>query len=314
MIVIVDRPNDQHVRVVSNHLEGKGARVFIADVHELGAGAELSFSPESADATEWRRPCGHVLRMSDVGAIWYRPGRSPDVPAALSDADEHRFAVRQWRELITGVLTSFDVPMINSFAAMSKATKPHQLALARRVGLAVPETIITSSAQRVMDFMGGDEDVVHKTIVGMPDRILATKRWDTADARLLHDLELAPTIFQRRVHGTRELRITAVGDRLFAAEFSTTFADGRLDRAVTHVPHELPVSVARGLLSLLEQLSLSIATIDMRIDTRGEYWFLEVNPGGGVFLWIEIRTGMPISEAIADLLLDAAARRRAVSR
>ena len=40
MIVIVDRPNDQHVRVVSNHLEGKGARVFIADVHELGAGAD----------------------------------------------------------------------------------------------------------------------------------------------------------------------------------------------------------------------------------------------------------------------------------
>src|SRR6185503_1800678 len=148
----------------------------------------------------------------------------------------------------------------------------------------------------------------HKTMTGMAARTLATRAWGDLDAERLPELELAPTIFQRRVDGTRELRITVVGERLFAAEFSTGLTDGRLDRAVSHTRHDLPTAVARGLLSLLERLALSFAAVDMRIDARGEYQFLELNPAG-VFLWIEVRTGMPISAAVADLLLDVSRSR-----
>lgn len=133
---------------------------------------------------------------------------------------------------------------------------------------------------------------------------MATKLWEERDAEFLTELELAPTIFQRRVSGTRELRITAAGDRVFAAEYSTTFVDGRTDGAASYVPHQLPASVEARLGALLEELALPFATIDMRIDPRGEYQFLEVNTAGQ-FLWIEIRTQMPISAAIADLLMQA---------
>lgn len=304
MIVIADRSGSHHARLVGNHLQKRGARVFIADVQELGAGAEISFCPNSPKESEWRRRNGEVLRMSEASVVWYRPGNSPDIPIELSDQRERPFVAREWRELVCGLLTSLDVPMINPFHAAADATKPYQLVLARRVGLAVPDTIVTNSARRAMEFVTASGCAVHKTLTGIAGRTLATKRWDD-DARFLHELELAPTILQRRVDGTRELRITAVGDRLFAAEFSTPFVDARLDRAVTHVPHELPTHVERALLCLMEQLSLSVATIDMRIDGRGEYQFLEINPSGGViFLWIEVRTGMPISEAIADLLYD----------
>ena len=107
--------------------------------------------------------------------------------------------------------------------------------------------------------------------------------------------------------GTRELRITVAGERVFAAEFRTELVDGRLDRASAYAPHTLPRSVERALLVLLERLSLPFATVDLRIDRDGEYRFLELNPTGQ-FLWIEIRTGMPISAAVADLLLETAQR------
>jgi hypothetical protein len=311
MIIIADRMDGHHARVVQGHLEQRGARVFIADVSELGVGAELSFCPQAPERTEWRRRDGTVMRMSEAEAIWFRPGDAPDIPLEVSDRGDRRFCAREWRELVRGAFTSCDVPMVNPFHAMLNATKPYQLTMACRAGLAVPDTLITSSTRRVLEFVAGPGEVVHKTITGTDDRLLATKLWDDGDAQSLHELELAPTIFQRRVDGTRELRITVVGERVFAAEFSTALTDGRLDRAVSYKRHELPTHVARGLLTLLERLSLPFATVDMRIDARGEYQFLEVNPAG-VFLGIEIRTGMPIAAAVADLLYDAATRRHSL--
>lgn len=40
----------------------------------------------------------------------------------------------------------------------------------------------------------------------------------------------------------------------------------------------------------------------MIVTPKGDYVFLEINPDGQ-WLWIERLTGLPISEAIADLLL-----------
>jgi hypothetical protein len=311
MIVIVDQTRDHHAGVVKFHLQKKGVDVFMADPRELGTGAELSFCPRAAERSEWRRRDGTVMRMSEARAIWYRPKHAPVTPAEVDDGNDRRFIAREWRDLLRGMLTSFGVPMINPFYARLQATKPYQLAMARRAGLAVPETLITSSARRARDFAGGPGEVVHKTLTPPDDRRLATKLWDDQDARSLPELEVAPTIFQRRVDGTRELRVTAVGERLFAAEFSTEFADGRLDHAVSHLPHQLPASVSRALLSLLDQLSLPFAAVDMRIDGRGEYQFLEANPDGQ-FLWIEIRTGMPIAAAVADLLYTASRHPRSV--
>ena len=301
MIAIVDHSRDVHVRVVKDHLEKKGVRVFVCDPHELGAGADLSFWPQAPERTEWRRRDGTVMRMGDVRAVWFRPKVSPGIPIDVTDLEDRQFIEGEWSALIRGAFLAFGVPQINPFRAMVEATKLYQLRLARAVGLAVPETLITSSARRARAFVAGPGDVVHKVIAAPDDRLLATKQWETADADAWHALELCPSIFQRRIDGTRELRITAVGERLFAAEFSPACVDGRLDAAAPHVAHELPLSVARGLLSLLERLSLAYAAIDMRIDARGEYQFLEANPAGQ-FLWIEIATGMPISAAVADLL------------
>lgn len=313
MIVLVDHSRDVHVRVVKAHLQRRGASTFIADPSELGAGAELTFRPEAPEQAEWRRRDGSVLRMGDARAVWYRPKVSPTIPLEVEDPKDRRFIGHEWHQLLRGALMSAGVPQINTFRAIVHATKPVQLATARRVGLAVPETLITSSAGRVLEFLDRPGDVVHKVMAAPDDRLLATKLWEESDAKSLEALGLCPTIFQRRVAGTRELRITAVGERLFAAEFSTAVVDGRLDLAVSHIPHELPPSVAGALTSLLDQLSLSYAAIDMRIDERGDYQFLEANQAGQ-FLWIEIRTGMPISAAVADLLCSASRQATAGGR
>src|SRR6185503_5641548 len=115
-------------RVVKCQLEKRGANVFIADVSELGAGAEISFFPEAPERTEWRRRDGTAMRMSEAEAIWFRPGDSAQIPAEVDDREDRRFSAREWRELVHGTFMSCGAPMINPFHATLNATKPYQLA------------------------------------------------------------------------------------------------------------------------------------------------------------------------------------------
>jgi len=57
----------------------------------------------------------------------------------------------------------------------------------------------------------------------------------------------------------------------------------------------------KRLLALQKRLQLVYGAIDMRRTPDGEYYFLEVNPAGQ-WHFVEQRTGLPISKAMADLL------------
>jgi hypothetical protein len=53
---------------------------------------------------------------------------------------------------------------------------------------------------------------------------------------------------------------------------------------------------------------LNYGAIDIILTTGGRHVFLELNPAGE-FFWLERAPGLPISEAIADLLLGHSPRR-----
>ena len=52
---------------------------------------------------------------------------------------------------------------------------------------------------------------------------------------------------------------------------------------------------------LVRRLGLHYGTIDMVLTPDGRYVFLEINPNGQ-YLWIEKQSGLPITEAVCDLL------------
>ena len=77
--------------------------------------------------------------------------------------------------------------------------------------------------------------------------------------------------------------------------------DSRLDPDAPCTSYELPSNVAAALFRLMDELGLVFGTIDLKLDVNGEHVFLEINPQGQ-FLYIEILTGLPISQALAELL------------
>lgn len=44
------------------------------------------------------------------------------------------------------------------------------------------------------------------------------------------------------------------------------------------------------------------ARMDFSVDRNGRYYFLEANPAGGQYGWLEAKTGVRLTEAVADLL------------
>ena len=120
---------------------------------------------------------------------------------------------------------------------------------------------------------------------------------------MLDAVRYAPVIFQEYVEAALDLRITVVGEEVFAAEILSQQTDYKVDMRMTmHEaemrPHALPGAVADGLRALLREMGLAYGAVDMRLTPGGEYVFLEVNPAGQ-WLFVEERTRQPITDAMA---------------
>lgn len=102
----------------------------------------------------------------------------------------------------------------------------------------------------------------------------------------------------------------AIGNRVLSCRIDSqaserTKIDWRhydLDR-VEHLEVELPRSVSNSILRFMQRVNLRYGAIDLIETTGGEFVFLEVNPSGQ-WGWIADLAGLPIADAVADMLDD----------
>jgi glutathione synthase/RimK-type ligase-like ATP-grasp enzyme len=187
--------------------------------------------------------------------------------------------------------------------------KPYQWAIAHEVGLCLPKTLVTNrpgAAREFIKAMGG-EATIFKAFLAMHEAWRETRIVESQDLDRLDLVRYAPVIFQQYIEGV-DLRITIVGSTVFTAEIDARETrypfDMRMVIGEAAVrPTKLPEEVQQAVLRLQRRLGLYYGAIDMRRTLNGEYIFFEVNPAGQ-WLFVEQRTGMPISRAIADLLAE----------
>ena len=314
MILIVAPEEDVHACCVARHVADMGAQAHIVDLSTFANSAGFSqFLSTKPAKTSLTLPNGAHFDPASVDTVWYRRPRLPRLDDVLPFESDRNFAGAEWGAVIDGFIASLHARFVNDPVKQRGASKPRQLQVAEKAGLAVPATLITNNAEEALGFVenfGGR--VIHKALTAPRNRFLATKRWSEADKAALETLKLVPTIFQEEIQGSVDLRITVIGERLFAASFSSTklesagehWIDNRLNLDVDYREHVLPAAVENGILTLMEGLDLSFGTVDMKVDERGEYVFLEVNPQGQ-FLYIEILTGLPLAKAMAEFLIAA---------
>jgi glutathione synthase/RimK-type ligase-like ATP-grasp enzyme len=312
VIVILAPPEDLHARRVAQEIERLGERAEIISWLPAARGlrASLSYSGKFAEVLIRPEQDGPATRLVDAGAIWTRRPSPPTIPLGVIDAEHRRFARQEWQNLLDGLTLSLglDAVTVNPLPAQRAAIKPYQLAIAQRVGLPVPETLITSDPLQAQHFVDAHQGrVVHKAMTSPRDAFVDTRRWLETDRGELHQLLVAPAIFQRLVEGPMDIRATIVGQKIYSAairtEQSRAGLDSRLDLDVPTTAYEVPSELTRQLHALMAALGLTFATVDLKIDNAGQIYFLELNPQGQ-FLYIEILTGLPITAAVARLLVN----------
>lgn len=317
MLLILSDPGDATVHMVLPELKARGVDVLWWDPGDYPGRARLTahFDAEGTRLVLVRD--GETYDLSSVTAVWYR---RPGTPAAAdevtaSDLRERAEELSVW--FLDGFWDLLDARWLPAREPVLRRAhnKLVHLALAQRLGFAVPPTTITNDPYELAhayERAGGH--LIAKPVEHMPFDIdgaaqtvfttIVRRRDLVGRGRIAHE----PTILQPYVDKAVELRVTVVGDQVFAAEISSqdsprTREDWRhydFDRA-RHSVHHLPGDVARRCVELVAALGVSFGAIDLILTPGGEYVFLEINPNGQ-WGWIEDLTGLPISTAIADWL------------
>jgi hypothetical protein len=307
-ILIVAQRSDVHAQALAALAARYDVRAPVFDAAEFPATAQAALR-FGGDPTGLRvRSADLELCFDELRSVWWRRPSAPRIAEEVEDDHARRFCLAESEALLRGALDASRVPVINHPAAQARAArKPLQLATARSVGLAVPETVMSNDPEEIRRFCGTMSGrCIYKTFTA-PSQRLATTRLLTEE--VLADLETlrhAPIIAQEMIDG-RDLRVTVIGDRVFAAAAhgrrTSACVDGRLDRTTTWRPCDLPEQTRNGLVALTRRLGLDYGCIDLREQPDGRQFFLEINPAGQ-FLFVEIDTGQPLLQSLLELLLE----------
>ena len=311
MILVVSYPGEEHTVDVMNRLERAGREVLLIDLGDFPARRSLALSWSRDDRPTYiiDGPHGPVdLGNARVG--WWRRVRPFAIDTAIVTPSMRAFAENETSQAVSGMLDALACSWVNPRGADDAAHhKPYQWTIAHEVGLRLPRTLVTSSPEAAREFIHrvGVGRTVFKAFLAIHEAWRETRLIEHDDMDRLDLVRYAPVIFQEYVEGV-DLRITVVGDVVFAAEIDARKTSYPVDmrmvigEAVVQAT-KLPSEVRQAVLTLQRRLGLRYGAIDMRRTTTGEYIFFEVNPAGQ-WLFVEQRTGLPISQAVADVLAE----------
>lgn len=258
---------------------------------------------------------GRRLRLSSLRAVWRRrcwPGArvgcDPAFAAAAAAQARHAFDAALSRLADAGAVVVENHPERERIAEQ----KPRQLGLARRLGFAVPETLISNDPAAVRAFVNRIHDAGDRVVTKLLTPLSATMRGDGPfvhthtlredDVAALDDVRFAPQIFQRRVEKTLDVRVQVMGDVVVAGATACTSDDWRIDSSGRFERFDVDVAFADRCRALCRALGLGTGALDFVVDAAGAFFFLEVNPAGEWgFLERDLGRGLPA--ALARLLL-----------
>lgn len=326
VLVVTHSDCDSGVAAVIDRIREVGGVAHRFDADRFPMDARLATEISSTGLRNRLVTADGEVDLSTVDAAWFHQTAVGYCIPELDDARHRELAVATSLVTLQGMLASMDVLLVDPFGHAE--LKPVQLRAAQRVGLAIPHTLLTSDPGSVRRFaaeVGGS--IVMKTPGtnlrtyderGHADAQMYTQLLEPEDLAELDGLQMCPMIFQELIDKKLELRIVIVGYEVFAAAIDpatwTGSQDGSVDWRQAHeydferTTYELPTPVRDRLLALMDTLGLNYAAIDMIVTPGGEHVFLEANPNGGGFEPLH-KHGLPIANAMAELLLGRARRR-----
>ncbi|KUF17326.1 MULTISPECIES: ATP-grasp ribosomal peptide maturase [Streptomyces] len=280
----------------------------------LSMSAEITTGAPWTGALNSRADSSPVVDLASISAVYYRRPTQFRLPDGMNRA-EQTFAYGEARRGFGGVLGALDsARWVNDRVAAAQAEyKPLQLATATRVGLTVPDTLITSEPDHAYQWAKQqDGPIIYKPLSGIwhadggTVRVIYTNAVQDLDSLLDPSLGHTAHLLQRQVPKDHEARAIVVGQKVFTVAIDASTSRGRNDwrSDYDHLAYRvitLPQTIADKLVALHHELGLVFGAVDLIHRPDGEWVFLETNQTGE-WDWLAGETGIPVAAALADEL------------
>jgi hypothetical protein len=319
------------VPAIHDQLTARGHRALRFDTDDFPTRHRASFAHAEGDESLVLHAGDRPLRLGPDDAVWYRRARwAGNLPGSLDRQLRHGCAAES-EAFLRGVLAAapcfvLDPPEL----VRHNGHKPAQLSLARRLGIATPRTLITNDPAEAHAFVAAcPRGAVAKMLSAFPiygadgeEQVVFTTALDDQHLARLEGLRYAPMVFQERLQKALELRVTVIGDRMFAAAVDSQATRGAevdwRERGVTLLgawtPYTLPAELERQLARYMQCIGMQYSAIDIIVEPDGRHVFLEANPAGECY-WLAVNAPrLPLVEALTDVLLDVPGARRPAAR
>jgi len=308
MILIISTSDDEHIAMVTRHLDAEKVVCLFTD--EIINNTLLTLSPDQLVI----KLSAKVIPLNTITSVWYR--KPKPVSAKFEDTNVNQFITREWQMFLHSLYACIhDAFWVNPIPSNTAANaKLYQLQVARKIGFAIPETIFTNNKQDALKFAQKHQSVALKVIDQVivtrqnAERYMYTKKLSYTELQSLDGFNLSPVIIQEYIPKAYEIRATCVGEQIFSCRIDSqgdeeSLADWRNGKIsqLKHALINLPGMIETQIKAMMKHFNLQFGAFDILVAPDNRYVFLELNPNGQ-WAWIEILTKIPIGHAIAQLL------------
>ncbi|MFE5868422.1 ATP-grasp ribosomal peptide maturase [Streptomyces roseifaciens] len=308
-VMVVTEADDQTADMVIAELNRRDVPVIRFNPGDIGENLTVSARFGTCPAA----PAGQARtssRSADLAGVRSMYWRRPTWPAFEHlDEPDARFAAAQVRHGLGGTLYALPgcLYVNHPLRNFEAEHKPLQLAVAQRLGLTVPPTLVSNDLDEAREFLDVHGEVIYKVLRWTPYRRgetgLTTWTEPVSADELDASVAVTPHLFQARVDKVADLRVVIVGEKVFAVRIDSGLLDWRENYgALSYSVAELPSGLEKRLIAYLEHFGLASGSFDLCVDRQGEFHWLELNPNGQ-WGWLEEQTGLRLAAAFAELLM-----------
>ena len=315
-VLILSRSEDYEADLIGIELLRKGIDYVRLNIEDITHSLNITCSIESKSNPECQINIGSTnIKTSDIAVVLFR-----DFTHQLSSFDgidlKSVFMYQQWSDALQVLYSRLKCSWINTPNATQRASnRICQLISAKDVGFDIPSTLITNDPKMANNFYHVNNGniilkVLHHHDIEMRNKSYSIYSHQATESDLLRfsDLAYAPCILQEKLKKQSELRVTVVGDQVFAAEIKTgSLAEVQDDihrfqlSQFSKKSVELKREDKSRCIRMIKSLGLNYGAIDFLITENGKLNFLEINPTGD-WMWIERQTKLPVTKAVVDLI------------
>ena len=318
VLIITHSQDNESIPMVMQAIAERGGNAFRFDTDKFPTQVQLDIYYGKNERLILK-DADQKLDLHEVSAVWYRRiAIAAQIPTTM-DAQLRQASVQESRVTIQGTIASIRGVHLDPLPHIRRAdNKQLQLQVARELGLDTPRTLTTNNPIAVKQFAEEcEQGMITKMLSSFAvydeqgrEKVVFTNPVTAEDLEHLDGLRFCPMTFQEKIPKALELRTTIVGKQIFTAAvdsqaLETAKYDWRREGLAlidAWQPYQLPQDVESKLLKLMAEFGLNYGAIDILLTPDNRHVFLEVNPVGE-FFWLERCPGLPISQAIAEVLL-----------